>query len=90
MKYVKFCPHCANISWPSFTEEEFKKLVNNNDKILSEDDFISLEDKMKQFEIRKMQINHPERKIVVSNEEEDEVNLGNSGLDEIKIENKDN
>lgn len=32
MKYVKFCPHCANISWPSFTEEEFKKLVNNNDK----------------------------------------------------------
>ena len=63
---------------------------NNHDKILSEDDFISLEDKMKQFEIRKMQINHPERKIVVSNEEEDEVNLGNSGLDEIKIENKDN
>lgn len=32
MKYVKFCPHCANISWPSFTEEEFKKLLNNNDK----------------------------------------------------------
>ncbi len=32
MEYVKFCPHCANISWPSFTEEEFKKLVDNNDK----------------------------------------------------------
>lgn len=33
MKYVKFCPYCANISWPSFTDEELKKLVDNNDKI---------------------------------------------------------
>ena len=63
---------------------------NNNDKILSEDDFISLEDKMKQFEKRKMQINHPERKLELNNEQEDAVNIGNSGIDEIKMENKEN
>ncbi len=57
---------------------------NNNDKILSEDDFISLEDKMKQFEKRKMKINHPERKLELNNEEEDEVNIGNSGIEEGK------
>ncbi len=33
MEYVKFCPHCANISWPAFTKEEFQELVNSNNTL---------------------------------------------------------
>lgn len=71
----------------------------NNEKILNDDDFITLEDKMKQFELRKMKINHPEKKIIIDDldfgfdnennnnimSEDDQVNIDIE--DDIKVEN---
>lgn len=68
----------------------------NNEKLLNDDDFITLEDKMKQFELRKMKIKHPEKQIIVDDidfcnennnimSEDDQVNIDIE--DDIKVEN---
>ena len=71
----KQCEECGEIKF----YKKFKNQKGKNGKLYIGKICNSCDNKK-----RKMQLNHPERKLELNNEEEDEVNIGNSGIKEGK------